>query len=80
MGGSHVHSEVSAELTRVIPEQDHWQSIVAALTELRRAYHSIDHITTRLAIASQHTGPPAGARFREDRSKAYGQNPDALRA
>ena len=80
MGGSHVHSEEGAQLPRGIPEKDHWQSIVAALTELRRTYHSIDHIPTRLANASQHTGPPAGARIREDRSKAYGIHPDALSA
>ena len=60
MGGSHVHSEEGAQAPREIPEKDHWQSIVAALTELRRTYHSIDHIPTRLANASQHTGAPGG--------------------
>ena len=60
MGGSHVHSEEGAQAPREIPEKDHWQSIVAALTERRLTYHSIDHIPAGLANASQPTGAPGG--------------------
>ena len=80
MGGSHVHSEEGAQAPREIPEKDHWQSIVAALTERRLTYHSIDHIPAGLANASQPTGALAGARIREYRSKADGIQPDALSA